>query len=220
MTEIRDICFSYGKRRILAGLSFSADKGECVVLAGPNGSGKSTALAVIAGVLRPDSGSVHLDGKLGYVPQGTALFEDMTVADNLAFFAGLAGSTVPETLPFGLQQRIKTPVSKLSGGMKKQLSIACGLLGEPDVILFDEPCASLDVEYRAELSGLILQMKAQGKTIIYVGHEPSEFADFYDKLIFFGEKTECFSRSQLSGEPGSDSHLQSSFTELFRKHKK
>lgn len=216
MIAVRDVCFSYGKRSILNGLSFTAGPGECVVFAGHNGAGKSTALSVIAGILRPTRGTVDVQGRVGLVPQGTALFEDMSVADNLRFFADLAGCRVPEELPFGVQRHARTRVSRLSGGMKKQVSIACALLGDPQVLLLDEPCAALDVVYRAELIELIDALKREGRTVIYVGHEPMEFAAVYDKLIFFGEKTVCRSREQLSGDPAEDSRLYAQFAELFR----
>lgn len=216
MITVRDVCFSYGKRTILDGLSFTAEPGECVVFAGHNGAGKSTALSVIAGILRPTHGTVEVQGRVGIVPQGTALFEDMTVGDNLRFFADLAGCAVPEELPFGVQRYGKTKVSRLSGGMKKQVSIACALLGDPRVLLLDEPCAALDVVYRTELIELISSLKKAGRTVIYVGHEPMEFAAFYDKLIFFGEKPVCRSRAQLSGDPAEDICLYARFTELFR----
>ncbi len=215
MTQIQDVCFSYGRRKILDGLSFTVEPGECVVLAGPNGSGKSTALSVIAGILKPDSGSVVCGGSVGIVPQGTALFEDMTVKDNLRFFAGAAGKPVPENLPFGLEQRMGMRVSKMSGGMKKQLSIACTLLSQPDVILLDEPCAALDIQYRDELISLILRLKAQGRSIIYVGHEPAEFASFCDKLVFFGEKIVCYSRRELLSENTDDAAFSKAYIGLF-----
>jgi len=138
MIELLNISFSYGRKKILRNLNVTVRAGECVVLAGANGSGKSTALSVMAGVLRPSAGSVQVKGSAGFAPQGTALFEDMSVLDNLRFFAGLKKCAVPEKLPFGVEQYLKTRVSKLSGGMKKQVSIACALLGEPQILLLDE----------------------------------------------------------------------------------
>lgn len=216
MITVQDVCFSYGKREIVNGLSFTAEPGECVVFAGHNGAGKSTALSVIAGILRPTRGTVDVRGRVGIVPQGTALFEDMSVEDNLRFFADLAGCSVPDKLPFGVERYGKTRVSRLSGGMKKQVSIACALLGDPQVLLLDEPCAALDVVYRSELIGLIRKLKDEGRTVIYVGHEPVEFAAFYDKLIFFGDEISCHDRAQLSGDPADDVRLYAQFTELFR----
>lgn len=220
MTGLRNVCFSYGKREILKGLDLSVQPGECVVLAGPNGSGKSTALSILAGILRPDSGEVCADGTVGLVPQGTALFEDMSVGDNLRFFAGLARCDIQKPLPFHVDQLWKKKVSKLSGGMKKRVSIACALLGSPQVMLFDEPCASLDVEYRDELISLIHTLKDRGCAVVYVGHDPMEFASFYDKLIFLGSKPALYTREQLSGASAEDSDFCSNFLSLFRERKR
>lgn len=217
MIQLHEVFFSYGKREILQDLSFSVGPGECVVLAGPNGSGKSTAISVIAGVLRAASGEISVRGSVGFVPQGTALFEDMSVGDNLRFFAGLKNCPVPDRLPFGVERHWKTRVSRLSGGLKKQVSIACALLGDPQVILMDEPCASLDICYREELANLIGELKARGCAIVYVGHEPMEFAPFYDRLIFFGNGQTAYTRDQLSGNPADDHRLCIKFSELFNK---
>ena len=216
MLEMQNVCFSYGRRQILNDLSFSVREGECLVLAGPNGSGKSTALSIAAGVLSPDSGSVRSEGGIGYVPQGTGLFEDMSVADNLRFFAGLAGCPVPEKLPFGVEKYLKKRVGRLSGGMKKQLSIACSLLGEPKVLLFDEPCASLDIRYRDELTDMVKRLKAEGRAVVYVGHDPAEFAPFYDRLLFFGGEISEYTKAQLSGDTADDRRLNIEFSKLYK----
>ena len=124
MITVSDLAFSYGKKTILNGLSFSAGPGECVAIIGSNGSGKSTTLSLITGALKPERGTISVEGRIGFIPQGTALFEDMTVEDNLRFFAGLFHASVPKSLPFGLSGDLKKRVSKLSGGRKKQVSIA------------------------------------------------------------------------------------------------
>lgn len=216
MIQVQNVSFAYGKRRILDNLSFDASAGECVVFAGSNGAGKSTALSLIAQVLRPTGGTVTVNGRVGLVPQGTALFEDMSVQDNLSFFARLAGVPVPAVLPFGVERYGKTRVSKLSGGMKKQVDIVCALLGEPEVVLFDEPCAGLDVVYREELLTLIRDLKNDGRAVIYVSHDPAEFAPIYDKLIFFGKEPVCYTRAQLSGDVSDDRMLYQRFSQLFR----
>ena len=216
MIQVQNVCFTYGKRKILDNLSFEALPGECVVFAGSNGAGKSTALSLIAQVLRPNGGTVTINGRVGLVPQGTALFEDMTVQDNLKFFARLTGVSLPEKLPFGVERYGKTRVSKLSGGMKKQVDIACALLGKPEIVLLDEPCAGLDVVYREELLELIRDLKNDGCTVVYVSHDPAEFAPVYDKLIFFGKEQTCYTRTQLSGDAADDAYLFNKFAELFR----
>ena len=216
MIELLDISFSYGRKKILEKFSVTVRSGECVVLAGSNGSGKSTALSIMASVLRPDTGSMQVNGSVGFAPQGTALFEDMTVLDNLRFFAGLKKCAVPENLPFDVARNLKTRVSKLSGGMKKQVSIACALLGDPQVLLLDEPCAALDIEYRQELAQIILEKKRQGCAIVYVGHEPLEFSPFYDKIIFFNHGYQEYTRQQLSSQSEDDLRFCNAFHQLFK----
>ena len=215
MAELRNIHFSYGRRKILENLSFSVEPGECIVLAGPNGSGKSTALAVLAGIFRPDSGEVCAEGPIGYVPQGTALFEDMTVGDNLRFFTGLTAEAMQEPLPFNVGQMWKKKVSKLSGGMKKRVSIACALLNSPQLVLLDEPCAALDVEYKAELTALVQDLKKRGCAVVYVSHDPIEVAPLYDRLVYFGDSVTTYTREQLSGEPADETVFYKRFLDLF-----
>lgn len=216
MTEICDVSFSYGKRKILTDFSLTVSPGECVVLAGSNGRGKSTALSLIAGVLRPDSGEVHISGKIAYVPQGSALFEDMTVAENLSFFASLAKVPVPDVLPFHLNAYLKTKVAKLSGGLKKQLSIACALFGDPTLILLDEPCAGLDVVYRSELIDMITSLKQNGREIVYVGHDPMEFYSFCDRVLFLGERSELYTKDRLSDGTADPIRFSEGFAKLFQ----
>ena len=211
------LTFSYNRKPLLESLSFQAAPGECVVFAGPNGSGKSTALSLLAGVLKPDAGSIRAEGRIGYVPQGTALFEDMSVADNLAFFADLAGAKVPKEPAFGISRFLKKKVASLSGGTKKRVSIVCALLGDPDILLFDEPCAGLDIQYRDELTALILQLKGEGRSVCYVGHETSEFSSFYDRLVFLGNgKPQVFEKADLSGTSGNIIEENASLDSAYR----
>ena len=205
MIAAQDLTFSYGRETLFRGLSFRAGKGECLVLAGPNGSGKSTLLSLISGVLKPRSGRIEKTGSLALIPQGTALFEDMTVEENLLFFAGLKNAPVPKELPFSLNRYRGKKLSALSGGSKKRVSIACALLGDPENILFDEPCAGLDVKYQEELGELIRRLKAKGCTILYAGHEPLEYVGFFDRILFLGRQApqlyEAGHFSGTSGEP-------------------
>ena len=225
MLAADSLTFSYNRRPLLDRITFTVAPGECLVTAGPNGSGKSTLIALLAGILKPQSGSVRTDGRIGYIPQGTALFEDMTVRDNLRFFAGLAKTDVPEELPFGIGAFAGKKVSALSGGMAKRVSIACALLGDPETVLFDEPCSGLDLTVRDEMAALILRLKQEGKTIVYVGHEPSEYSLFYDRLLFLGGRVPMiYTREQLSGTSGiadTEHHkLSSAYRALCRQAEK
>jgi len=215
MIQVKDLCFSYGKRSIVRDLTFDAAPGECVVLAGPNGCGKSTVLSVIAGVQKPRSGCVHLEGSLGYVPQGNALFSDASGEENLRFFADLAGVSVPEILPFAVETYKKKKVARLSGGMQKQLSIACAMLGDPSNILLDEPCASLDIGFGAELGEYVKTWKAEGRSVIYVGHDPAEFYGFFDKIVFLSGTPRVYTREELLNTDADEARFRIQFETLF-----
>ena len=208
LIELDKISFFYGKSQILNSISLKADNGKCVVIAGPNGSGKSTLLSIIAGARKPSEGIVKSDGKIGYVPQGTALFEDLSVKENIRFFAsvGKARTVNLNELPFNIKEIENKKVSKLSIGMKKRVSIACALVSDPSILILDEPCAALDIIYRDELLDLIGNLKEDGKTIIYVGHDFNEINRIYDSLllikngnaVFYKNKSElCCSSDEL-----------------------
>ena len=182
MLSAEHICFSYGKKKILDDISFIVNSGECLVIRGENGSGKSTLLLVLSGNLKLDSGEVKADGRIGLVPQGNSIFEDMTVGENLRFFAHLAGKKVTR-MPFDLEQYEKTKAAKLSGGFKKRLNVACTLVSAPDIWLFDEPCANLDEKWRSELAAMIRSLKKRGCTIVYVSHDTAEYESFADKVL-------------------------------------
>lgn len=217
--EVNQISFSYRKKPVLSDISFRVQEGECIAVAGVNGRGKSTLLAVLAGILKPKEGTIACRGRIGYLPQSISLFEDMTVEDNLRFFAGLAKCVVPKELPFRLDDKRKERVGRLSGGQKRQVSIACALLGEPKVLLLDEPAAGLDVEYRESLLQLLQEKKAAGCTILYVGHEPLEVADICDKLLFLGDEVKMITKEELAGIPEDKMVFCKNYMELMKSKK-
>ena len=187
MSELRiraeGLSFAYGKRPVLSDVSFLLHSGQALAVRGGNGVGKSTLLGLLSRRLRPDSGVLETVGRVAELPQTAALFEDMRAGDNLRFFASLAGRSVPETLPLGVGELWKTRASRLSEGSKKRVSIVCSLLSRPDIWLLDEPMAGLDRNYQQELAALILEEKAQGTAIVYVGHDPAEYAAFADSIL-------------------------------------
>ena len=214
--EVNSMTFSYKKKPVFSDISFRVQEGECVAVVGVNGRGKSTLLAILAGILKPKEGTAICHGKTGYLPQSISLFEDMTVEDNLRFFAGLAKCEVPKELPFRLNDKRKERVGRLSGGQKRQVSIACALLGEPQVLLLDEPAAGLDVEYRESLIQLLQEKKAAGCTILYVRHEPLEIVDICDKLLFLGETVRLYTKEEFAGEPEDKMRFCRNYMELMK----
>ncbi len=198
LIKLDKISFSYGKTKILNNISLTAESGKCVVIAGPNGSGKSTLLSIIAGARKASGGKAEISDKIGYVPQGIALFEDLSVKENISFFASVSKTKISDLseLPFNLVPIANKKVSKLSTGMKKRVSIVCALVSDPSVIILDEPCAALDIIYRDELLELINKLKANGKTIIYVGHDFNEISRIYNDLLLIKNGNAVFYKTK------------------------
>lgn len=191
MLEVRQLCKSYGGRRVLAPASFVLPPGQCLGLSGSNGSGKSTLLRLLAQIQRPDSGDVRFQGRsvlgdrhflrqeLGYVPQSAELARELTVEQQLDLWrraCDLTGPTPPEVLELlGLEPLQKKPIRALSGGMAQRVSIALALLARPQVLLMDESTAGLDRDYVPRLldwlEGVYLP---GGGSVIWCSHHPAE----------------------------------------------
>lgn len=188
--EINGIKKSFKKRRILNDVSFSAEKGMCVGILGANGSGKSTLLSILAGVQRADSGSFVYDGDdliknakkradlVGYVPQGTPLLEELTAKDNLLLW--YTGERLRSELKggvlslLGISEFINVPVCKMSGGMKKRLSIGCSVSGHPEILLLDEPSAALDLVCKEHIYEYLRAFMKNGGTVVIATHDIQE----------------------------------------------
>lgn len=204
MIRGENLTLAYGKKTVLENGSFYIAPGQAVVLLGDNGSGKSTLLSAIAGALQPKAGSITVNGRLGYIPQGSGLMEELTFQDNLRFFAALAGVKVPEELPLNADKLRKVRVRDMSGGMKKLCSIVCAVIAKPDVLILDEPCASLDTEHKQMLIDYLCGVKAAGMTIVYVGHNSKEYEPFADRYLYVNHTVTEMTREQLAemaGEP-------------------
>ena len=139
-------------------MTLEARAGELVACIGPNGAGKTTLLTILAGIVPPDSGTVKRTARrTAWVPQGSALYGKLSVAENLRLFARLEGAPDPDAAvarmlsQIGLADRARDPVDRLSGGNRQRVNIAMGLLGDPELLLLDEPSAALDPRQRAAL---------------------------------------------------------------------
>lgn len=188
--EIVGIKKNYKNKNVLENISFEAEIGSCVGVLGGNGSGKSTLLSVLAGVLKADAGSFLYKGEnlltnkkaaqeiIGYVPQGNPLMEELTAWDNLRLW--YTKEELQEQLQngvlnlLGIHEFIKVPVNKMSGGMKKRLSIGCCVASNPKVLLLDEPSAALDLVCKERIYNYLEQFKAGGGSIILVTHDTQE----------------------------------------------
>ena len=184
----------YGDRVALRGVSLAARPGELVAVIGPNGAGKTTLLSILAGIQRPDDGSITTaPAGIGWVPQQPALYNKLTVEENLSLFARLERcadprATVDRMLALSdLGDRAGDQVGTLSGGNKQRVNIAIGLLAEPDVLLLDEPSAALDPRQRARLWEFILRLAAEGTTVIYATHNIQEADRYANQLVVLAD---------------------------------
>ncbi len=193
LLEVRKLGKSWGSLRAVDGLDLELPAGETLGFLGPNGAGKTTSMAMIAGLLKPDTGSIRLENggdptdpearrMLGYVPQELALYDALTVRENLHFFgsmAGLAGKALrlaaDQALALAqLEERARDPVAQLSGGMKRRLNLAVALLHQPRLLLLDEPTAGVDPQSRNALLETVEELRQQGHGILYTTHYMEE----------------------------------------------
>lgn len=195
--KIENIKKKYGKRTVLGGVSFSVEKGECIGILGTNGSGKSTLLSILAGIQKSDSGSFLYNNTellentkkrsqiVGYVPQGTPLLDELSALDNLKLWythEEMEKSLSSGVLAMlGINDFLKVPVHKMSGGMKKRLAIGCAVAHNPKILLLDEPSAALDLVCKERISNYLLDFKEQGGTVILATHDVQELP-LCDKL--------------------------------------
>jgi ABC-2 type transport system ATP-binding protein len=211
----RDLVKRYGERVALRAVSLTAGRGELVAVIGPNGAGKTTLLTILAGIQKPDEGSVEAGSRIGWVPQQAALYGKLTVEENLRLFARLercrdTHAAVDRMLALtGLGERAGDQVATLSGGNRQRVNIAIGLLGEPDVLLLDEPSAALDPRQRERLWEFILRLAEDGTTVVYATHHIQEADRYADRLIVLADGERVFDGSpreleQATGTTGLD----------------
>lgn len=188
--EINHIAKSYKGKQVLRDISFTAESGTCVGILGSNGCGKSTLLSILAGVQEADGGEFRLDGHdlfrqkarraalVGYVPQGTPLIEELTARDNLWLWydkKDLEAELRDGVLSMlGIGDFLKVPVCKMSGGMKKRLSIGCAMAKRPPVLLLDEPTAALDLSCKERIAEYLQRYKRSGGILLLTTHDESE----------------------------------------------
>ena len=188
--KIENIQKNYGKNNVLKGVTFEAREGSCVGILGGNGSGKSTLFGILSGVSKACGGSFIYNGTdllknskkreevVGYVPQNTPLIEELTAYDNLRLW--YEKDQMDEALRsgvlamLGIKEFLKVPVYKMSGGMKKRLSIGCSVAHNPKILLLDEPSAALDLVCKERISNYLKEYKNAGGIILLATHDAQE----------------------------------------------
>jgi ABC-2 type transport system ATP-binding protein len=202
IATVEGLVHSYGDLTAVDDLSFSIARGEVFGLLGPNGAGKSTTISILSGVLERTGGRVEVLGgdvgpnnraikaRVGLVPQELALYEEISGLDNLKFFGrlyGLSGSrlgtaiaTALETV--GLSDRAGDTVSEYSGGMKRRLNLAAGLLHDPEILILDEPTVGVDPQSRNHIFDNVERLNAGGMTVVYTTHYMEEAQRLCDRV--------------------------------------
>ena len=203
MILVERLRLAYGSVVAVDDLSFTARPGEIFGLLGPNGAGKTTCISCICGLLKPTTGRVSVmghdtaaDGRrareaLGVVPQEIALYDDLSAAENLAYWGGAhrmhgraLRDRVQEVLEWiGLADRAREPVGRFSGGMKRRLNFACGIVHRPQVLLLDEPTVGVDPQSRVRLLDLTRELARGGATVLYTTHYMEEAESLCDRVV-------------------------------------
>lgn len=200
----------YGERRAVASIDLVVKQGEILGVLGPNGAGKTTTMSMASGVLPMSRGTVTIGGidlardpfaakrKLGLVPQDLALYEDLTAEHNLKYFGalyGLRGTKLAEQIAWvlgvvGLSDRAREPVKQFSGGMKRRLNLAAGLVHRPEVVILDEPTVGVDPQSRNHIFETIKQLRVEhGTTVVYTSHYMEEVEALCDRVAILDRGT-------------------------------
>jgi ABC-2 type transport system ATP-binding protein len=189
---------TFGAIHAIDGIDLALAPGRIYGLLGPNGSGKTTLIRLLIGLARPTAGwsevlgvrmpSRPMLGRIGYMPQGEAIYPDLSVLDNLRFFAALLGTTEGASIRTVLElvelsDRSATPAHELSGGMRRRLSLACALVHRPPVLALDEPSVGVDPALRVQFWSHFRRLAADGTTILVASHVMDEAARC-DDLLF------------------------------------
>jgi ABC-2 type transport system ATP-binding protein len=203
MLDVTHLRKTYGDLVAVEDVSFTVQRGELVGLLGPNGAGKTTTVSMIGGLVTPDRGEVRIAGalltgdtdpqkrRIGLVPQDLALYDELTAMANLRFFGalfGLSGRAADDAIRaaltlVGLAERAGDRVLTFSGGMKRRLNLAAGLLHDPDIVLLDEPTVGVDPQSRNAIFDNLEELKRRGKALLYTTHYMEEAERLADRVV-------------------------------------
>lgn len=205
MLEVKSLSKKYGEKTVFEDLELSAEAGEIIGLVGENGAGKSTLLKILATLSLPSSGEISLMNQtyrknekklreyIAYVPQDIALFEELTVMENMKFFQKLSRKKVSKEDLIALLSSVnlqadQVKVSNLSGGMKRKLNLAVSLISDPKLLLLDEPTAGIDLRSRIEIGAFLKKLALEKNIlIIYTSHDMNEIEQVCSRVVIIGE---------------------------------
>jgi ABC-2 type transport system ATP-binding protein len=237
LLDVQGLRFAYRQRQAVRSATFSILPGENFGFIGPNGAGKTTTIACIAGLLAGWQGEMRFDGrpfapassvedrrKLGVVPQNLALYENLTARENLEFFGSLNGlkgeqlrEAVSDALKLsGLTERRNDRVKEYSGGMKRRLNLAIGVIHRPKLLLLDEPTVGVDAQSRNQIFEALFELRRAGGTLLYTTHYMEEAQRLCDRLAIMNEG-QVIAQGTLSEVAAAASLTSGSLEDVFLK---
>lgn len=210
IVSIKDFELSFGDKKIIHGLNFSVKRGEIFGFLGSNGSGKTTTIRALLGIYQADSGELLINGKkfspertglIGYLPEERGLYRKEKVIDVMQYFGQLKGLSKKEARDFsqdflkrvGLEDKARLNIDKLSGGQQQKIQLGITIMGEPDLLILDEPTKGFDPVNRELLMEIIKEENARGATIIMVTHQMEEVEKICNRaLLLKNGKTKAY----------------------------
>jgi ABC-2 type transport system ATP-binding protein len=227
--KVNDLVKKYGDLVAVKGISFDIQEGEIFSLLGPNGAGKTTTISILSTLLIPTSGDASVCGYsvtqdpmavkklIGVVPQEIALYDELSALENLKFWGqmyNLSGKAlsmrVEEVLEqIGLKDRAKERIKTYSGGMKRRVNIAVGLLHKPRLLFMDEPTVGIDPQSRRAILESVKELNQSGMTILYTTHYMEEAQELSDRvgIIDYGELIALGTQAELTAQVGETDTL-------------
>lgn len=206
--EINNLNYKYkGQSNLcLSNINLTINEGERFGLFGPNGAGKTTLIYLMTGLLQPQSGESKVFGRIikqrngvkrlfGFVPQDFAFYEELSIVNNLEFFGAWSGLNKKEIkirtdellIMLGLTEHRKIAVKKFSGGMKRRVNLAIGVIHKPRILFLDEPTVGVDVQTRHAIISYLKQLNSEGTTLIYTSHLLNEAEDLCNRIALIDE---------------------------------
>ena len=203
--DVKELSKSFGEKKAVDGISFGVARGEILGLLGPNGAGKTTAIRMIMGILAPDAGEISFNfngryqrldkSRIGYLPEDRGLYEDVKVADNLVYLAGLKGKPAGEARQEALQwlERLDLgayagqKLEKLSKGMQQKVQFVASILHRPPLVLFDEPFSGLDPVNQDFFKEIIRELRAGGTTVLLSAHQMNMVEELCDSIFLINQ---------------------------------
>lgn len=237
MLEAQELHKTYGDRAVVSDMSIRLLPGQIVGLLGPNGAGKSTTVSMLSALVAPTRGGLRLDGqavdtasadgqavlkrRLGLVPQDLAIYEDLSATHNLRLFGalyGLGGATLDARVAaalelVGLADRARDKPATFSGGMKRRLNIACALVHDPDILLFDEPTVGVDPQSRNAIFDNLESLRRAGKALLYTTHYMEEAERLCDRVLIM-DQGRILADDTVPGLKAAHGNLEQAFLAL------